>query len=116
MKIEIEAEDLFSLKRKIEEKDKLIKQLEAEIYEVNPNKIKEDIRKQAYELFEKYIQSIFKLLGFKDSLRSIEFECGYWQKVRDGDWSGIEEMEANIGAVVEKKFRSAYLRIGVKTK
>lgn len=116
MKIEIEAEDLFTLKRDIEEKDSLIKQLQADLYDVNPHKVNEDVRKQAYELFQKYIKSIFKLLGFKDSGRVIDFDCGYWHKVRDGDWSEIEEMEANIGAVIEKNFRSAYIRIGVKIK
>lgn len=114
MKIEIEADDLFSLKKKIEEQAIQISSLEGELYTLNPHKVEEQARRRAYNLFENYLIAVFKSLGFEDSNRVLDFDCDFWRNVKNGDWTEVENIKVNVGARIEKEFRQAYLRIGIK--
>jgi hypothetical protein len=119
MKIEIDAQDLFALKTEVQDQKETIKRLEAELYALNPNvlkdKIERQIKSEAWKLFESHIDAVFKKLGFKDSNRGvIEVDCGFWNHNREKYING-EEVVASLGARIESEFRAAYLRLGIKT-
>ena len=113
MKIEIELEELESIKRRLEvselEKQKIQKEMEllGEDYLVGK------ALDLSYSMFKKYIKFVFKELGFNDD--SEVYVDQSLRRMFIAQWyNKPEQIDLKIGATITNKFKHAVLSIGVK--
>lgn len=120
MKIEIELEAVESLKKELEYKEQHIQKLEAELNALDSKTLKEQAVNLSKELFDLYMTTVFRHLGFDN-------EAGIWKRgsvewKRDLEqhlgktWYNSERLEINIGANISKNWRSAFLSLGINPK
>lgn len=121
MKVEIEYEDLLKLNKKQEELEYKIRCLEHDskilLSQTSVEENEKKIINLAFLLFENYLQSLFKKLGF---LNNGNFQSPILQTSDLNHWIGkrwynSERIEFVIGANVSNKWRNAFLNIGILT-
>lgn len=111
MKIEIEYEEVESLRKQIEflmeERDRL----QAEIKDLRPEELKRDADHYAHAVVKKCLSKIFASLGFEERSSDIHFDdsTSYSRK----EWWKRDDIKIELGASVAESFRYAFLRIGV---
>lgn len=113
MKVEIELNELEALRAKIKRLEEEINQAENRLKQYDDKAIYELAVKKSFWLFERYIDLVFKELGF---------DCAPFNPVqRDNllyylgeNWWKSNDVEIEISAEVSAKFRRAFLRMGVR--
>lgn len=116
MKIEIELQEIESIKKGNDSLKKEIEKLKIELKSLD----KEELRKQAVDLsrqmFENVVHRVFKELGFEKPFtlsNDINFrQLEHWL---GKDWWVHQDLEVEIGATITNKFKRAFLKLGIKT-
>ena len=115
MKIEIELNDLENIRKETAFLKEENRKLKAELNELTESKIKEKIVKHSHLLFDSYMCSVFKRLGFNNWERDsvvIPHNLEHWI---GNDWYNSERIDVKIGVDILGEFKKAFLHIGIKT-
>ena len=116
MKIEIELAEVEHLRIQLQQKEKEVNELQTKLKELSESELKQKAVRLSYRLFDNYMATVFKHLGFEE-----------WQRdsviVRDNleHWIGkdlwnSDRITVELGATVTTKFKTAFLSIGILTK
>ena len=114
MKIEIELSEVEKLKDENKVKSQKINELEAKLKELSENELKESAVKLSFTLFENYMSSVFKHLGFETFRESVRIneDLRHWL---GKSWWNSEKLNIQIGVNITNQFKTAFLSIGVLT-
>jgi len=114
MKIEIELEEIESLRKQIADLTRSKEFTEKRLYEARIEEMENKAIKLSRKLFNKYMQATFKALGFDDNSFGdvVDFDLGYNQ---DKKWFE-QDITVTLSASVSEHFRRAYMTIGLLNK
>lgn len=116
MKIEIELAEVERLKSQLQQKEKEVKDLEAKLKELSELELKQKAVRLSYRLFDNYMATVFKHLGFEEWQRDSVIFKDNLEDLIGKDWWNSDRLTIELGASVTTKFNSAFLAIGILTK
>lgn len=113
MKVEINIDELTSLKNEIAELKSYNKKLEQRLHQSSSLKLEEKALRLAEICTDKYINEIFKQLGFSNTesdycIRSSSFRNFLYQ-----DYTDIKDIKVSIGVNRSNEMFKAFLEIGI---
>jgi len=120
MKIEIEFEEVESLKNKLREKSIKIRKLEDKLKNLDEDKLKSDAVSMAKNLFREYMDYVYRELGFEETSHSyyedpFRVSSGTLEHWLGGNWYRNDKILVTLGANVSNRWRHAFLKFGIKT-
>jgi|GEM_PF-997138 hypothetical protein len=120
MKVEIELNDLNSLKTKLDRSEKTIKDLEKQIKDLDPEALKSQAVELSKTMFEKYMTAVFQQLGFDNKDDMYDAYSIDWApdlKLHLGkNWYESQELKVELAAKISPEWKQAFLRMGVQIK
>jgi hypothetical protein len=113
MKIEIELEQVESLKREITYLEKKNEEVEKKLKEYDLNQLESKAIRLATRLTEKYLTAICSKLGFSSSYGgNVEFSnLNHW--VGKKWYEEDKKFEVKLSATLTEQLRYAFIKIGV---
>lgn len=117
MKIEIEFEEVESLKKSIEKQKAEIESLENELKSLDNKQLKQDSTDLAKQMFDNVLLKVFEKLGF-DKRTSILDNISFreLEHYNGTNWWQHQDLKVTIGATITNEFKRAFLNMGIKTK
>lgn len=126
MKVEIELEKLELIRQEASDCRKELEETQQKLKELEEKTDAAALKQKAIDLAEKltqkYLETILKGIGFKDTHEN----SGFWENVLKFDRSfsekkfgetwyrNEEDLNITVGAEISNTFREAYIRIGIK--
>lgn len=115
MKITIESEEFYRLKKELERANKEIHDLKNELSKFDEGKLKEKVLNNSFRLADLYLKGIFAKLGFDegsyfDSALIDHENVHHWL---GKDWYINERLKVNIHARISNEFRRAFIELGI---
>lgn len=111
--MEIELSEVERLKSKLKKVETENKQLEEKLKELSEPELKAKAVRLSYRLFDNYMATVFKHLGFGEWQRGsviINSDLEHWL---GKDWWNSDRIKIDLGANVSTKFKNAFLSIGI---
>lgn len=115
MKIEIELNDLESLRKENQDLKKSNEELKLKLISLNEDELKKHAIGLSRSMFGSVMNRIFTELGFEDSICLSDIDFGELEHYLGKNWWCSEKINVVLGANITNQFRKAYLRIGIKT-
>ena len=114
MKIEIELEEVESLREKVENQSFKIMHLEEELRNLNKEVLTDKAIKLSYYLFENYVRCIFQKLGFNGTPIHPIYMKNNMERLLGKTWyEESDKIEVELGVEILNDFKKAFLNIGV---
>lgn len=115
MKIEIELEEVERLRSQLQQREIEVNELKEKIKELSEPELNQKAVKLSYRLFDNYMATVFKHLGFEEWSRNsviIKDDLEHWI---GKEWWNSDKITFEVGANVTTKFKTAFLSIGIIT-
>lgn len=121
MKIEIELSEVEALKQQIHRLSKREKELEEKLKSLDEPELVKKAVELSKELLDKYMQCIFKKLGFDNDNESwgrnaVSFSDNLEHWIGHDWYDRPEKIEVTLGANITQKWANAFLQIGISRK
>lgn len=117
MKVEIELSEVEALRERCRHEHENVERLEKQLSELNEEELKKRAVNLSYRLFEKYVKTVFKSLGFEpDRMNSSIFSSDLVYQLGKDWWTREKDITVTLGATVTENFRTAFINIGVVPK
>lgn len=116
MKIEIELSELEALRSQLQIIETEKRQLEEKLKKLSEPELKQKAVRLSYKLFDNYMATVFKHLGFEEWQRDSVIVRDNLEHWIGKDWWNSDRITVELGANVTTKFKSAFLAIGILTK
>jgi hypothetical protein len=116
MKIEIELAEVEQLRKSNQDLQDKLRVLEGEMKELSPDELKKKAIGLAYRLFENYMASTFRHLGFNVNFRAVSIDYDLDHYIGRTWYNKDDRVKMELHAHVTEAFRSAFLNIGIVPK
>lgn len=115
MKIEIDADELFDLKKQVEKLVSENREIRNKLISIDETAISERVKRASYTMFHSYVNAVFKSLDF-DQFEHYhnKHPVIFSNQMFEEDWPNREDLHVSLEAELSEKFKRAFLRIGVK--
>lgn len=113
MKIEIALQDVESMRAKIKQLEKEVKDLEDKLQSLSEPALKKEAVKLSWRLFNDYLHATFTHLGFESTNQhpvNTESNLEHWL---GKSWYSSARIQFELGAVITNNFKRAFLNIGI---
>lgn len=115
MKVEVELQELEKLRTQITKLSRENDALHNKLKELSELQLREAAVELSYNLFDSYMESVFKNLGFEKWIRqSVQIDKSLIANLGK-NWFQHENIEFKINARICKDFKAAFLSMGVLT-
>lgn len=114
MKIEINLEDIESLKEQIKILQKDKHELELKLKSLDEEVLKQQALDLANKIFRDVLNRVFIELGFENTILDRDIDFNNLQHYLGQTWWNSERLEIKLGANITNQFKGAYLSMGIK--
>lgn len=115
-KVEIELNELTSLKNELIDAQRQINYLNIELIKLSNSELKEKYVDLSKKLSTHYLNKIFQELGFDNKIDTYSIEYKHSELYSLGkyeDWYQSAEIKVELCAEIIDNFKKAYIKIGV---
>jgi hypothetical protein len=115
MKIEIDLEEVESLRKKIQNLQEESESLQKKLNELSEDQLIKKATDLAYRIFQDYMYAVFKHLGFEHTNENPVRIDNNFRKQLGKHWFESERIKVVLGVNITNKFKEAFMIMGIKT-
>lgn len=116
MKIEIELEEIETLRAQVKRLKDDNKSLQDELKQLNKEELREKANALSFALFNAYMEMVFRKLGFDEQWdTSVRFDSNMEHWLGKDWYNKDDRLKINFGGNISKQWKTAFLDIGIIT-